>query len=137
MSRLAEAIVKGMDENELYEALDLIESEIRRREEGGFAEVVNGWLRDGADAELTAAIRSGRDAVCLEFRAGEWEDGWFYNEHSGLLTLGDGSVEEVDFANTAVDEALTGLSGVARRDGGLGADSRLVVDLRTGAVTHI
>jgi hypothetical protein len=134
--KLTEADVKAMDERALYDALGLIQEEIKEREEGAFAELVTTYLRTEADAGLRADLAEGGGAVKLTFSADHWDDGYFYNEHSGTLTLRDGSDLEVDFGLTVVHDALTELSQVRRREYGLGSESLLVVDLVTGEVEH-
>lgn len=136
MTKLTEADIKAMGESDLYATLNLIEEEIKAREEGGFAEGVRDYLRRDADAELREEVAAGGGAVRLTFGSDHWDDGYFYDEHSGMLTLADGSEAEVDFYHTSVHDALTDLSGVRRREYGLDRYSILVVDLVTGVVEH-
>lgn len=136
MSGLSKDQVEAMSESELYGGLALIGQEIKRREEGSFAETVREYLNEPASAGLREPIEAGGGALRLEFTTDCWDDGWFYNEHQGVFTLRDGGTVEEDFAHTVVHDALTELSGVRRREQGLDRYGVLLVDLVTGEVRH-
>ncbi len=136
MSKLTEAVVKAMSKSDLYGALSLIEAEIKEREEGAIAETIREYLRTVDDDALRAEVELGGGVVRATFPTVHWDNGWFYDENDGELTLADGSKLGVDFSRTVVDAALTDLSAVARSGDGLDRESQLMVDMVTGQGEH-
>ncbi len=134
--KLTEADVRAMDESALYDALRLITEEIRVRNEGGIVEVVNEWLSGRASHPLRTTIADGGGAVRLNFTSSRDDDGFFYDESSGVLVLRDGSDVEVDFSRTVVADVLTEVSCMRQQEYGLDRSSVLIVDLVTGEVRY-
>lgn len=62
--------------------------------------------------------------------AGEWENGWFWNEDVTLHHL-DGTRSDLDLSGTDLDGRLADLASVERPEDG----DQLTVDLITGTVS--
>lgn len=122
--------VKALDANTAASLHGLLSDRLDGDAPVDFADEIRTVLADDA-----GACWSG-DAARVEFPADHYQDGFWYSEAGAVAVLADGTRRPYDFSRTLVADQLTEISGVGRRAGRLDGESRLVVDLNTGAVTH-
>lgn len=123
--------LRAMPDSELYATLHAIKAEILRRDADGFADLIKNHLAR-VDSDLRESIARGGGAVRVTFGTTSYDNGVFYDEHAGSLTLADGSTVDIDIAYTSAADMMTELSEAEP----LNTYSVLAVDLTTGQISH-
>lgn len=77
------------------------------------------------------------DVVALTFGASEWDDGYLLDHNSAAAELADGSKERVEFPEGDPTERLRDCITFLGWTQGVGRDSGLHIDMRTGELEEL
>lgn len=123
--------VVALSKAELSAQYHLLREEMGRRESGKFVGFVRAAL---ADKEMAEEIReAGGAPIKVVWPTSEWDNGWFFDQYSGKVTLDNGETLELDLGDSAEFEEL--LSDQSSLSQPLGKHAELILDLRDGSLT--
>lgn len=118
-----------LDKDELLKLVRRVNDEYDSRSESSFVDLLRAAL--AAESDIQELVAKHGPVVRAEFETWDWDNGWFFNEHSPKLAFADGTIYDgVEIEHDG--EYSHGMANVSQAYQPLGASAVYTVDLVTG-----
>lgn len=120
--------LSGLAGDELLALVRRVNEEYYSRSESAFLEELKKALADSSEVQEYAGMHG--QATLVEFSTTDWDNGWFFDEHSPSIVFADGTQYECSIDSSR--DLSHAMAQVSHAHQPLGATATYVVNLLTG-----